>query len=106
MHLTTTRSIPLDTMVVAGGEQISCDLADEAVILSLRGGVYYGLNPVAARVWELVQEPRTIQSIREILMEEYEVDDEACTRDLLELVDQLREWNLIELRNGNGTGRG
>lgn len=100
--MTLTHVIRLDTTVVAGGEQISCELADEAVVLSLRDGVYYGLNSVAARVWELVQEPQTVGEIREILMDEYEVDRESCTRDLLDLVDRLREWKLVELRNGDG----
>lgn len=100
--MTLTHLIRLDTTVVAGREQISCELADEAVVLSLRDGVYYGLNAVAARVWDLVQEPRTIREIGEILMDEYEIDRESCTRDLLDLVDRLREWKLVELRNGNG----
>ena len=33
---------------------------DEVVLLNLRDGVYYGLDGVGARVWTLVQEPRTV----------------------------------------------
>jgi hypothetical protein len=44
--------------VVAAKDQVSCDLAGEAVILNLKSGIYYGLNPVAARVWSLIQRAR------------------------------------------------
>jgi hypothetical protein len=87
--------------VVAIREQISCDLAGESVILNLREGVYYGLNEVAAQVWKLIQEPRSIQEIREALLETYRgVSEETCTRDLLNLLQQLTEWKLLEMQNG------
>lgn len=87
---------------MASKRQISCSLADESVILDLEDGVYYGLNSVAARIWELVQEPRTVRVIRDMLMSEYDIEEKLCTRDLLQLVDQLRHWKLVELREENG----
>lgn len=88
---------------MAGSEQVSCDLGDEAVILSLKDGVYYGLNAVAARVWELLkQEPRTVGKIRDIILKEFDVEEERCTQDLLDLLEQLRVWKLVELRDGKG----
>ena len=92
--------LPLSTQVVAIRDQISCDLEGEAVILHLREGVYYGLNEVASKVWRLVQEPRTITEIRDALLADYEVEPDDLTRDLLELLSRLRDWNLLELRNG------
>ena len=99
--MTQNGSLSLNTRVAAIREQISCDLEGESVVLSLRGGVYYGLNEVAAHVWKLVQEPRTVGEIREALLAEYrDVSPETCTRDLLNLLGQLREWKLLELQNG------
>lgn len=99
----TNVTFPLETIVVASFEQVSCELADEAVILNLEDGVYYGLNRVASRVWGLVQEPRTIREIRDSLRTEFQVEESTCTRDLLDLLDQLQRWRLIELRDGNGS---
>jgi len=98
-------SIPPHVKIVAVRDQISCDLEGEAVILHLREGVYYGLNEVAAKVWELVQEPRTATEIRDILLESYDVDPEACLRDLLNLLQSFSAWNLIEWRNGRPSGQ-
>jgi hypothetical protein len=96
-------SFPLHTEVVAIHDQISCDLEGEAVILHLREGVYYGLNEVAAKVWKLVQEPRTIKEIRDALLEDYDVKPDDCTRDLLDLLQRFSTWKLVELRNGRPT---
>lgn len=102
--MTQNGSLPLDTRVVAIREQISCDLTSESVVLDLRKGVYYGMNGVAAEVWKLVQEPRTIVEIRDALLEHYEVQTDDCTRDLLDLLRQMRDWKLVELRNGKPSG--
>ena len=98
--LTSNGSFPLHAHVVAVEQQISCDLEGESVVLNLRDGVYYGLNEVAAKVWSLVQEPRTIEEIRDALLQDYDVSPESCTEDLLHLLRQMTEWKLVELRNG------
>ena len=66
--MSTNGSLPLSARVRARVEQVSCELGDEAVILNLEDGAYYGLNEVAARVWKIVQEPRTVGEIRDALM--------------------------------------
>lgn len=96
-------SIPLHATVVASEKQVSCDLATEAVILNLEDGVYYGLNSVACRVWEMIKEPITVRQIRDSLLLEYEIEEATCTRDLLELLEQFERWKLVELQVGNGS---
>jgi hypothetical protein len=86
-----------ESRIVATKEQIFCDLAGEAAILSLKNGVYYGLNPVGARAWNLVQVPRTFAELRETLLGEYEVDASSLEFDLRELLSQLDEQGLIEV---------
>lgn len=83
--------------VVAAKDQVSCDLAGEAAILNLQSGVYYGLNAVGGRVWHLLQEPRTVQDIRDTLLREYEVERDRCERDLLALLQDLAAAGLIEV---------
>lgn len=85
--------------VVGAKDQVSCDLAGEAAILNLESGVYYGLDAVGARVWHLLQEPRTVQDIRETLLMEYEVERDRCERDLLALLQELVAAGLIEVRD-------
>ena len=85
--------------VVAAKDQVSSDLGGEVAILDLKAGVYYGLDAVGARIWSLIQEPRTVNEIRDILLEEYEVEPEHCERDLLALLRRLADEGLVEVRN-------
>jgi len=86
------------SVVGATREHVSCALGDEAAILNLKNTVYYGLNPVGARVWTLVQQSRSVREIRDALLEEYDVDAEQCERDLLDLLEKMRQQGLIEVR--------
>ena len=85
--------------VVAAKDQVSSDLGGEVAILDLKAGVYYGLDAVGARNWSLIQEPRTVNEIRIILLEEYEVEPERCERDLLVLLKRLASEGLIEVED-------
>ena len=78
-------------------EAVHCDLEDEVVILGLKDGVYYGLNPVGAFIWNLIQKPITIKEIKEAILNEYDVEEEVCEKDLIELLSHLEEKNLIEI---------
>jgi hypothetical protein len=87
------------SIVVAAKDQVSSDLGGEVAILDLKAGVYYGLDAVGVRIWSLIQEPRSVNEIRDILLEEYEVEPERCERDLLGLLRRLAEEGLVEVRN-------
>jgi len=87
------------TSVVARQDQVSSDLAGETVILDLKSGVYYGLNQVGASIWNLIQEPKTVNEVRDVLLAKYKVEPEQCDRDLLALLEQLEAEGLIEVRN-------
>jgi hypothetical protein len=91
-------TISEDAIVVAIRDQVSADLAGEAAILNLKSGVYYGLNTVGARIWSLIQEPKTIENIRDIILNEYDVDPQRCESDLLQLLQQLAAEGLIEVQ--------
>ncbi len=88
------------SVVVAARDQVSCDLAGEAAILNIKNGVYYGLDPVGAQIWKLIQQPRSVDEVREALVGEYEVDPERCEQDLVTLLEKLLAEGLIEVKDG------
>lgn len=89
--------ITTDTRVVATKDQVSSDLAGEAVLLSLRTAQYYGLDQVGQRIWELVQQPARVADVRDAIVREFEVDAERCERDVIDLLRQLAAEGLIEI---------
>ena len=86
------------TIVAAAKDQVSCDLAEEAAILHIGRGVYYGLNPAGAYVWRLIQEPRSVGEIRDALLEEYDVEPDRCERDIIALLHEMEVEGLIEVK--------
>jgi hypothetical protein len=91
--------ISLKTIVVASKDNVSCDLGEEAAILHMRSGVYYGLDPVGARIWKLLDQPKTVEDLRAVILDEYEVEPAKCESDLLGLLEKLRAEGLIEVRS-------
>lgn len=91
--------LSIHSIVVAAPEQVSCPLGEESAILNLKNTVYYGLNAVGARVWNLLQRPRSIGELRDVLLDEYEVEPERCEKDLLELLGKMREEGLIQVQS-------
>lgn len=71
------------------------DLDGEAVILDLESGTYFGLNEVGTRVWQLVGEGRGQPEIVAVLAAEYDADRATIERDVIRLVEELRDRRLI-----------
>jgi Coenzyme PQQ synthesis protein D (PqqD) len=94
------RMLSANSTVVAAKGQVSCELGDEAVILDVKAGIYYGLNPVGARIWDLIQEPRTVDQIRNAILQEYEIDLDSCERDLRALLEDLAARELVRIDHG------
>ncbi|MBW4596890.1 MAG: PqqD family peptide modification chaperone [Brasilonema angustatum HA4187-MV1] len=87
------------SIVVAAVEQISSDLGGEAVILNLKSGVYHGLNEIGARIWNIIQQPKVVNDIKQTLLEEYEVEPKVCMRDILALLEELKAVDLVKVNN-------
>ncbi len=90
-------TIPDISVISVTKEAVHCDLEDEVVILGLKDGVYYGLNPVGSFIWKLIQKPISVGEIKEAILKEYDVDEETCENDLQELLDDLLDKGLIEV---------
>jgi hypothetical protein len=83
--------------LVASPHQLSCDLSGEAAIVNLTTGVYFGLDPVGARIWSLLREQTTFADVRDTLMGLYDVEPQRLESDLSDFLSQLAEQGLIEI---------
>lgn len=85
------------SIIKVSKDAVHCDVEDEVVILGMKDGVYYGLNPVGAFIWSKIQEPRKIEEVRDSILEEFDVGREECEADLMELLQELLDNGLIEV---------
>jgi hypothetical protein len=70
---------------------------DEMALLNLETGVYFGLDEIGARMWELLAEHRNLQVVAERMAEEYDVAPAQLREDLLRLTRELIAKGLIEV---------
>jgi hypothetical protein len=86
-----------DSIVKVAAEQVSCDLAGEAVILHFKSGEYFGLNEVGTRIWNFIQEPKTIGAVLDAVLKEYDVAFDQLEPDLFALLEAMANKELIEV---------
>jgi hypothetical protein len=92
-----TSNISLNTVIKSNNQQMTADLGGELAILDLQSGVYYGLDEVGARIWNLLASPRTLLELRDAILAEYNVEPERCEQDLVKLISDLSRHKLVEL---------
>jgi hypothetical protein len=90
--------ISLRSIVVATDEHVHAEIEGETVVLHTDAQTYYSLNPVAGRIWELLQEPRSVEEIRDTISREYDAPVARCETDLFEFLESLAEQGLVECR--------
>ena len=93
--------LSLETVVCACANQVSSRVGDELVVLDLDSSLYYSLDAVGARIFELLERPTRLDAVLEAVVAEFEVDAPTARTDLFELVDTLVAQNLVETR-GSG----
>jgi Coenzyme PQQ synthesis protein D (PqqD) len=91
--------ISLNSTVVASPENLATELGDEVVLLNLQRGAYHGLEGIGPRIWELIQQPRLVSEIHKTLLDEYEVSPDECEHDLMELLHEMADRGLIEIKS-------
>jgi hypothetical protein len=74
----------------------SAEVHGEAVLLDLKRGKYYALNPTGAAVWELLAEPRSREELQTAMLARYDVAPEVLRADLAALLEDLRDNGLVE----------
>ena len=97
MSMTLVESTFVESSIVlAAKDQIGCNLGEEEVILDLASGVYYGLNNVGSRIWELIQKPTAVGQIVDVVLAEYDVDRDQCIDAVNKFLSEMAEHGLLE----------
>lgn len=80
-------------------DHLYSEIKGEGVILSLKNGKYYGVNPVGASIWQAIQSPKTFQEIQTAITQEYDVDQASCRQEVLTFLQQMVNEELVEVLN-------
>lgn len=80
---------------------VSCDLDGEAAILNIESGIYFGLDPIGAKIWNSLQEPCSTNDLVDMILREYDVEEERCKTDIIELINDLIDNGLVKFNESN-----
>jgi hypothetical protein len=86
-----------DTRLTASPRHLSCGLSEEAVILNLDNGLYYGLNESGSHVWELLKAGTTFGSLVDALFDRFDSPRAIIEGDLRTLLADLQQQGLIQI---------
>ena len=67
----------------------------ESVLLNLTSGVYFGLDALGTRIWQLLSDYEVLAEIAGAIVVEYDVSEERCAADLIALVAALEQNGLV-----------
>lgn len=91
--------ITLESLIKRKDGLLSSPIDDELVMMSIEKGKYYGLDEISRRIWELFEVNRSVASICEQLIEEHDVDESTCYKEVLAYIKELVDEGLVEIIN-------
>jgi hypothetical protein len=91
-------AVSLDSRVSISEDAAFRELGGESVIVHLDSGIYYGLDPVGTRVWQLIDAHGQLKPVFDAALEEFDVEPARLEEDLLRLVTELASRRLVVVR--------
>jgi hypothetical protein len=88
-----------DTVACRRGDLVATELDGETVMMSIQKGKFYGLDPVAGRVWALLRAPRQVSALVEELLAEFDGECALVERDLLAFLDALAGEGMLHVES-------
>ncbi len=69
----------------------------EMVLLDMESENYFGLDEVGTSMWQAIQSKENLQEVLEVLLEQYEVEEDVLKKDLMTFVEKLQESGLVKV---------
>jgi hypothetical protein len=86
-----------DSLLHRNADVIAAGLSDQTVLLNPADWTYVHFNETAARIWEVLEQPRSVASVIEALMSDYEIDRSTCEREVETFVKEMSGRGFITI---------
>lgn len=74
------------------------ELGEEAVLLNLDSGVYFGLNPVGRLIWQELEDSATLSHLIAKVSQTFDQSPQDVENDVFTFVSELDANGLIEIQ--------
>lgn len=86
----------LSTVLSRGEDYVFNEVDGELVMMNIETGSYASMNETGKSIWELLEEPKTVEFVLKALTEEYDISLEAAQKDVMPFLTQLEEKSIIK----------
>lgn len=83
--------------IIRHPDLVAAEMDGDLVMMSIERGEYFGVGGAGPRVWELLEQPVTLEQIAATLCAEFEVEAAVCRQDLLNFAQELLGLGLVRL---------
>ena len=90
-----------DNLVRKSTKLLMSTVDNEAVILGVDSGKYFGLNEIGTKIWSIIDNPVRVSELIDSLVELYDEDINVISSHTIEFLSTLLEKSLIELIDEN-----
>lgn len=74
---------------------VAADTMDEAILIDIDSGYFFQLNKSAARIWSLVEQPKSFSDLCAALQKMFKAAPETCRSDVAEFVTDMQDRGLL-----------
>jgi len=90
--------LKLETQKITISEEaLSQEVNGETVILDLKSESYFGLDEVGTRIWQLLQEHGDVRKTFDVMLDEFDVEEDQLENDMSALLDEMLEKGLLHV---------
>ena len=86
-----------DTVVAPADRVIFGDFEGETVLFDRVNNKYHGFDTIYSSIWALLDEPRSVTQLSDILNKKFELDKEEFERETLCFFNLLAKENLLKI---------
>lgn len=76
---------------------VAADMDGELVMMSVEQGTYFGLTGIAPQIWNILEQPYSVDEIVAQLLEIYEVSEEVLRTDVDLFLDDMKKNGLVRI---------
>jgi DNA-directed RNA polymerase delta subunit len=91
-----TTSFHLNTIIQRNENNfLANSLGEETVMMDINNGDYLGINSVGTDIWNLLNEPISVQDLIKKLLELYDVSEEECATEINSFLSRMNQQNML-----------
>ena len=92
-------SVSIDSIVQRVEDLYFRDASEKSLVFNPKNETCYGLDSIGGEILTMIKRPMQISEIKNIILNEYDVEEEKCESDLISLIQGLEASDIITVQD-------